>query len=68
MKASRIIVAALLTFAATSSQSQEASNFPQRPVRIIVNVAPGGGVKLNCAGFGAVKLTCVKAACNAGLA
>ena len=44
MKASRIIVAALLTFAATSSQSQEASNFPQRPVRIIVNVAPGGGV------------------------
>jgi tripartite-type tricarboxylate transporter receptor subunit TctC len=44
MKASRIIVAALLTFAATSSQSQEAFNFPQRPVRIIVNVAPGGGV------------------------
>src|SRR4051812_39665658 len=44
MKAAALIAAASLIVAATSSQGEEAGNFPQRAVRIVVNVTPGGGV------------------------
>jgi tripartite-type tricarboxylate transporter receptor subunit TctC len=44
MKAATFAALASLLVATTLSQSEEASNFPQRAVRIIVNVTPGGGV------------------------
>jgi tripartite-type tricarboxylate transporter receptor subunit TctC len=40
------IFAAGLTIAATSVQAQPATDYPGRPVRIIVNVTPGGGVDI----------------------
>jgi tripartite-type tricarboxylate transporter receptor subunit TctC len=41
----RIFVAGL-TLMAVSAQAQPAANYPNRPVRIIVNVTPGGGVDI----------------------
>jgi tripartite-type tricarboxylate transporter receptor subunit TctC len=40
------IFAAGLAMAATSAQAQPAADYPNRPVRIIVNVTPGGGVDI----------------------
>jgi tripartite-type tricarboxylate transporter receptor subunit TctC len=44
MKTAAIAALASLLFAVTPSLAQEPANFPQRAVRIIVNVTPGGGV------------------------
>jgi tripartite-type tricarboxylate transporter receptor subunit TctC len=44
MKAAIVVAIASLLVVTSPSQSEEASNFPQRAVRIIVNVTPGGGV------------------------
>jgi tripartite-type tricarboxylate transporter receptor subunit TctC len=40
------ILALSLAIAATSAQAQTAADYPNRPVRIIVNVTPGGGVDI----------------------
>jgi tripartite-type tricarboxylate transporter receptor subunit TctC len=43
----RILVAVLLSTATGAAFSADnASTFPQRPVRIIVNVTPGGGIDI----------------------
>jgi tripartite-type tricarboxylate transporter receptor subunit TctC len=42
----RLLAAALVAIAAASAQAQPAADYPNRPVRIIVNVTPGGGVDI----------------------
>lgn len=39
-------LAAGVAIAAASAQAQTAADYPNRPVRIIVNVTPGGGVDI----------------------
>jgi tripartite-type tricarboxylate transporter receptor subunit TctC len=44
MKAIGLLSVALATLATFAAQAQDESRYPQRAVKIVVNVAPGGGV------------------------
>ena len=44
MKLSELAVAASLLIGVVPGHAQEDANYPQQPIKIIVNVAPGGGV------------------------
>src|SRR5262245_48351443 len=44
MKAIALLSVALATLATFAAQAQDESRYPQRAVKIVVNVAPGGGV------------------------